>query len=775
MNKIKKALLLALSLAMSATLFAACGGGDNENTSSAGGASGSVESSVEVGGGSSVEIGGGSSEVVSSGATSEEIGGGSTSEIVSSGATSEEIGGGTSEEIGGGSSEVVSSGATSEEIGGDSSEESSGGENVGEEGSSDIEIDWNAPLGGDIIGEQVSKAEFEQALESTVASQNFIVKGYMRALSGAKDMAAGYTQVADGKIYNYTTTTFWDNGVDMTQSFSLYVGAVDGVEYLWYSEDGSPYEMGYAKDEELDGCCNGNLFLMYFAYADYDVATYDATTGAYVVEITEDGYTQTFSLKIVDGKVVAFCISTVTGDMEQTFVIEYGNAYVGELPPVSEIGGGSIGGDKVEVNLPEANFDFDTTLGDDIIGEEVTAEEMQKAIEATCASNNFTIKGHSFIEGGASLIIGNVANEKSYNVTRATYPTQDGTMETMTLHMILGAVDSVDYAWMSFDCESWDCALADEVVMGGGTNGNEVFGMYLQLFMMMDSEFNAQTGEYSITADGTTMAIKIVDGVVKMIDMTSEDMYITYVVEYGNAVDFTLPPVTVNGGENGGDVTIPEIETPISDEVNAEAWAVAIADLSATINFTANGIGSIEFLDGSGLSAEASLYTQIADGKGYAVIISSGMEEYSYVGNVDGKNYEWYSYDGKTWECECMGDAFAIDGAYFLSEMIPKEMTFDTVVYDKDEGGYKYTISETDYVVIGINDGKVSFVKSVETVDNGDWYSRDTYIYVLTYGNANVGDLPPVENVGSGEEVNGGNGEMSETAGVEKEEEILKQ
>ena len=78
-------------------------------------------------------------------------------------------------------------------------------------------------------------------------------------------------------------------------------------------------------------------------------------------------------------------------------------------------------------------------------------------------------------------------------------------------------------------------------------------------------------------------------------------------------------------------------------------------------------------------------------------------------------------------------------------------LTFETLSFDEKEGGYRCQINETDYVIIGINDGKVSFLKKFWIENQGGEIAEDTAVYVLSYGDAYVGDLPPVENVIDGE------------------------
>ncbi len=1080
------------------------------------------------------------------------------------------------------------------------------GEIGGGEGSTEIEIDWNGPVGGDIIGEEVSEADFENAIVRSLKSDNFLVKGYVGSLSGSGETAVGYTQIADGKMYNYTSATYKEDGKEYNAEFSIYVGTVDGVEYMWYSEDGENYETGYAEEEGLVGCCNGSVFQMYFAFADYGVMQYDAETGAYVMQIPGEDAGETFSLKIVDGQVVYFCISTVDGDMEQTFVIEYGNAYVGALPPVGEIGGGESGGDKVEILLPLLEIDFDDTLMESIVGEQVTQDELREAIERTYAATNFVLRGDSYIEGGKSLYISHIADGKMRTLTQATYMEEgSGKLETTNMYQYSGNVDGTDYIWLSTDGEIWECALAEEVMVGsygngqevfssildifllmdssynetskefyidmseaqgvffsvrvvdgyiktismkfvdgmymnyvveydcaevgalppvgeigggdvnipenpdnevdfsaiefifdlnvgvgivgeevsddilkkaitealGSTNftfrgksyvegassliaanvangkmaemtkstypttdgkyetttlstiigdvngtayiwisfddgnsweydlaenmvvgtgwrdGNEVLGMFLQPFLTMEYAFNANTGEYYISMEGATVAIKIVDNEVKAVYMTSGDMYVLYVIEYGNAVNVALPPVgeigggdvnipenpdfdamgqevsqgewekafylffneqanvTVNstfwmsmeeyydetwhkyegildgviyfsngemyernqitemedgdrfsyteekyivnkdgtyyeyysdsidtpnwvestvradefngraalyilgeedlleayiamyaiadfnretgeytvyiedeidpytmkfkfvdgllfsltirfedmesdsergfveeryvftnygntyfeypdfengGGNFGGDeeVVVPEIELPYGEEVNAEVWEKAVADLKEANNFTANGTVTLAT---SVDSLTVAMNMHIAENKGFSVVTVNGREQYSVVGNVDGKNYEWYSEDGSYWECECTGDAYDIDGTYFWNDIVGVDVTYDSVYFDEENGGYVYEISEMAYVIIGFTDGQVSFIVSYTQEEYGiDSYAREKLVFVLSYGDAVVGELPPVENVVEDDVVIGGDEEMKE-------------
>ena len=429
------------------------------------------------------------------------------------------------------------------------------------------------------------------------------------------------------------------------------------------------------------------------------------------------------------------------------------------------------GGDNADTEI-KIEYDFDKTYGNDIVGEQVSADEMTAAINKTLAATNFTTKGHSYVHGGASLIITNVVNGKSYNATRATYETTEGEFETTELHTIVGKVDDVAYAWMSFDYgASWFAEKADEVTVGGWSNGQEVFGMYLSLFSMGESAFDATTGAYTASMEGMSVSIKIVDDEVKVItyvgEMEGESMYVTSVIEYGNAVDFELPDLNAGGSD------IEEVVLPKGEQVNAESWNAAIEATMAADNFLAE-VG-MDGLDETGENLLTRGYgtISIADNKGYVEMMQEmpgygSVRMYSYCGNVDGKNYSWESYDGENWSMDEEGDAITINGAWMVEELLPEDLAFENWTYDETMGGYSYKWNDTLTITVGIIDGKIGFL---HTVSIGAGYQTAPIMiekYLFSYGDATVGDLPPVQNAGgNNENVSGGTADSNGTTNVE--------
>ena len=647
--------------------------------------------------------------------------------------------------------------------------------------------------GEDVKGEAAATQEdWNAAWEATLLATNFtmdFVKTYSEVGEGSHDWCEveeeGFIKIADGKQWSkYDYSEVWDYSAyepddqgEETGVWEEYYGTIDGVSYKWYYEENQWHQSSAWNDNFATGAGVIEEMFEEFDYEWlYGVATYDSSKGAYTYSWEETKYDEVFNntieIKIKDGKIVAgkkimHCDDQGEGyEIDEVVVcsITYGNTEIGKLPGEegfgeeeedgnsSELGGssegGEIGGADSEIKI---EYDFDKTYGNDIVGEQVSADEMTAAINKTLAATNFTTKGHSYVNGGASLIITNVANGKSYNATRATY-LADGEMETTTMHMILGEVDGVDYAWMSFDGETWECELADEVVMGnGGATGQEVFGSYLSLFSMGESTFNATTGAYTVAMEGMSVSIKIVDDEVKVItyvgEMEGESMYVTSVIEYGNAIDITLPDLNAGGSD------IEEVVLPKGEQVNAESWSAAIAATMAADNFFAEvGMDGLDET-GENLLTRGIGLISIANNKGYVEMMQEvpgfgTFRMYSYCGNVGDKNYVWESYDGESWSVEDSGAAITIDGAWMVEELLPEDLAFESWTYDETTGGYRYVWTETLTVTVGIIDGKIGFLLAVST--DAEDQSAPVMIekYLFTYGNATIGELPPIENAG---------------------------
>ena len=163
----------------------------------------------------------------------------------------------------------------------------------------------------------------------------------------------------------------------------------------------------------------------------------------------------------------------------------------------------------------------------------------------------------------------------------------------------------------------------------------------------------------------------------------------------------------------------------------------------------------------------------IADNKGYTEMMQEmpgygSFRMYSYCGNVDGKNYVWESYDGENWSMDEEGDAITIDGAWMVAELLPEDLAFENWTYDETMGGYSYKWNATLTITVGIIDGKIGFLHTIST--NAEYQTAPIMIekYLFSYGNATVGQLPPVQNAGgNNENVSGGTADSNGTTNVE--------
>ena len=650
---------------------------------------------------------------------------------------------------------------------------------------------------GNAKGEQVTLEQWTAAMTASYAADNVTANVTVSAAFTEEEMmvggsATGAIKIANDVIYEAMSYTESMGELSYTYTDETFIINEDGTYYEWYKDsidtlEWVTYESEDAKYNPYFSTTLGGYVLREYmgsvesSIAIYDRFEYNASTGEYTATDSSEGESMTISVKIANGKLYTLETKYVEGDEYETMKIvftNYGTTTIGKLPNGEEAGGGEEissapsqggseeissapsqsgseeigGGEEVDFVMPE--FDFDNTLGNDIVGAQVSTDELSAAIDKALAATNFTMKGHSFVQGGRSLVQSNVANGKSYNVTRATYPTTEGETETTEMHMIIGEVDGTAYAWMSFDEENWDCELADEVVVGGWQNGSDVFGDYLSMFKMLTPTFDQSTGAYSVSVEGMTVSIKIVNGAVKMIHLETTDMYITEVIEFGNAVNFKLPPVTIGGeGGEGGNEDGPsapevggEVIVPEGEQVNKETWDAAIKETMAATNFSIQA-QMLAYLEGRDeLIMDGSMVVQVADNNGYYVqkmsIDGNKSTRYSYMGTVDGKTYNWSSADGENWECfESIYQE--INGAWFLEEMFPADLTFENVTFVEEMGAYRY-VGEEETVTIGFKDGKVAFVIQEYTAYTpyGNCDERD--VWVLTYGDASV-KLPPVQ------------------------------
>ncbi|MBQ8343217.1 MAG: hypothetical protein IJY21_03825, partial [Clostridia bacterium] len=120
-----------------------------------------------------------------------------------------------------------------------------------------------------------------------------------------------------------------------TQRQYDYIGTVDGVTYMWISYDGTTWNCSEANGEDAISP-NGSYFAGYLDGFVFASASFNSETGMYIMY----SETATISLKIYKELIVE--ISVQTESENTSFVIEYGNASVGDLPPVNNAGSGSM-------------------------------------------------------------------------------------------------------------------------------------------------------------------------------------------------------------------------------------------------------------------------------------------------------------------------------------------------------------------------------------------------------------------------------------------------
>lgn len=146
--------------------------------------------------------------------------------------------------------------------------------------------------------------------------------------------------------------------------------------------------------------------------------------------------------------------------------------------------------------------------------------------------------------------------------------------------------------------------------------------------------------------------------------------------------------------------------------------------------------------DGVAMSRSGKL--SYADGKFYSEITlteDSGFSEtvYTYVGETDGKYYQWTSENKSFWDYDEM-DAGATTATYVkaIFDEVFVWCNFDYDQFNDKTGMMEFTGLNSPTVGVKIVDGKIVEVH-FEEVD-GDWY-----LATVSYGNATVGQLPSLD------------------------------
>ena len=304
-----------------------------------------------------------------------------------------------------------------------------------------------------------------------------------------------------------------------------------------------------------------------------------------------------------------------------------------------------------------------------------------------------------------------------------------------------------------FDYESlYEKAVFDDklgVYVCGWTDEYEVAW---ELELQMDNEkisafkvsSTTYTGEQSIEASVTSRTISAV-------------------VTYGDT-EITLPKIEQDGPV--GDVTIKEVELPNAGQVDAEEFAAAMSAMEQADSFKMKAYfsGYVVGSSPSELVIEGAGTSQVDDNKamGSEYVNEKGYygtyRKYSYIGNVNGINYVWDSVDGENWVTYERGPAVTINGAWMLEGLDALGLDFNEAVYDETTGGYKFVLSETASVIVGVANRHVVFL--IQNFQREEEHGLIAYTYkyaVDSYnGSGYVGQLPPLNIGGDDKPSDGG-------------------
>ena len=340
-----------------------------------------------------------------------------------------------------------------------------------------------------------------------------------------------------------------------------------------------------------------------------------------------------------------------------------------------------------------------------------------------------------------------------------------------------GYKDGDLYCWyIDSTMTEWDEDLAygDSEYFGTAFFMVEEFGFdmdrydYVALENLVTYEGGVYSLSFSYAEDGSSVAesyqFKFVGGKLysfsNVMTNTVEDAVITveqsFTFSYGDAKIGKLPyeegfgedekeeeKPGVGGGEeiggSGGAVVMPDYSDVKGQEMHSvDEWNEVFAASCAETNLTA--VGKSVKNDQTHIS-----YVSIADSKLYMVNEINGVKSYEYMGEVDGVHYEWESADGKTWECESTDWPEDMNGGFAVGSLYGAP--FEDFVYDAEKGIMVYEQGGL-LCEVKILDGKIVWFL-MEMPEKG---SQEISI---AYGNATVGELPPVENVNEGGDIGG--------------------
>jgi hypothetical protein len=160
-----------------------------------------------------------------------------------------------------------------------------------------------------------------------------------------------------------------------------------------------------------------------------------------------------------------------------------------------------------------------------------------------------------------------------------------------------------------------------------------------------------------------------------------------------------------------------------------EEWLGILENSCNSMNLSAHATGSVE-----GEPAEQMI--QIADGKIYSVEQVGDEYDYSYRSEIDGVYYVWRSTDNETWECYQV-DSSPINGTYVFGML--DSLDFECAISDAEKGVIIFDQEMNGnalYAQVEIRDGRIVSY----TLEMAGY----SIVANITYGNASIGELPPV-------------------------------
>ncbi len=382
----------------------------------------------------------------------------------------------------------------------------------------DVGGDFETPDYSDVKGQEMhSVDEWNAVFEASCAETNLTAVGTSIDEDGTW---ISYLSVADGKVYMENN----EHGMTTYE----YMGQVDGVYYEWESKDGKNWE---CESTEWPEEANGSFAVGSLYGAPFEDFVYDSAKG---VMVYEQG-SLLCEVKIVDGKIVWYKMEMPEMG-SQEISIAYGNASVGELPPVKDVneGGGVVVG-------PGGG---DVNLGDD---QGYSEEKWAMIVEDSCNATNVLAYATSN-EGGVNVV-------ETIYIADGKYFSEE-LVDGEFYYTYMGEVDGTYYLWESDDGETWDCMVldVDEIT------AYEILGMFEILdysCSYYDAEQNMMIFNQEISGMYIHAEARVSDG--KIVEVSLEvDSTVGYMmIEYGNGYVGELPAVGNNnmdfgGGVNGG-------------------------------------------------------------------------------------------------------------------------------------------------------------------------------------------------------------------------------